>query len=535
MISEPRKTFSNNVILTIECFDEIFQQLLNDNDKNTLHSFLLVNRSFCRKIVPLLWSKPFSLLKLHPSKSFIKTFVLCLSLDEKLNLFNYILKIKDKRIEEYSALFDYPVLIRELDFWSLYECVRVWVQEVRLKYTRIGSWTNDTTFYLIKVLIRRGQHIKYLNLVNNDKIIAIPPIMRLYKADVAFSKLQYLYCGGYNADVKSYTKLMEYCKDIMEIDIVHYHKSSDSSLAALIRSQRRLNKITYRSVSGGTWRLVAALAQTHFLKSVSFICTDFADTYSKGLATCDNLEVLELLDCRGNDFEKFWKPIIERSKFRLKKLSLARTSVNKEAIETLIRNAGENLEEITVDYTVTSTIPHFLEMLVKNCPNIVYLKLFILHPKELTMLLSIISVAFKLKQLVIRTSDMDVTAILPGLAKLVPSSLRLLDMDMMISSKALQEFLNGCEAPIQRLILNAGHTITDDHIMMIIQYAREKGFLKSLGYTYRTLCWNLSSCISQEVENKAKKLISFYNPEDPADFLFPLDRNDELIGNDTWD
>ncbi|CAG8670086.1 6929_t:CDS:1 [Racocetra fulgida] len=528
------ETFSN-VILTNECYDEIFQHLLNDNDKNTLHSSLLVNRSFCRKIVPLLWSKPFSLLKLDPSKSFIKTFVLCLNSNEKFKLFNNILKIKDKVIEEYSALFDYPALIRELDFWGLYECVRIWVQEVRSKSIRIESWTNDTTFYLIKVLIRRGQHINYLNLINNDKIIEIPPITRLYKADVAFSELQYLYCGGYNADVKSYPKLMEYCKNIMEIDIVHYHKSSDSSLAALIRSQRGLKKITYRSVSGGTWRLVAALSQTHFLKSVSFICTDFADTSSRGLITCDNLEVLELLDCRGNDFEKFWKPIMERSKFRLKKLSLARTSINKEAIEILIRNAGEKLEEITVDYIVTSTIPRFLEMLVENCPNIVYLKLFLLHPEELTTLLSTISVAFKLKQLVIRTSDMDVTSILPGLAKLVPSSLRLLDMDMMISSKALQEFLNECEAPIQRLILNAGHTITDDHIMILIQYAKERGCLKSLGYTYRTLSWNLSSCVSQEVENKAKELISFYNPEDPADFLFPLDRNDELIGSDTWD
>ncbi|CAG8655310.1 44150_t:CDS:1 [Gigaspora margarita] len=520
---------SNNIILTNECFDEIVQHLLND--KNTLYSFLLVNRYFCRKIVPLLWNKPFSL-SIHPSKILIRTLVLCLSINEKIHLFNDILKVRDEKIEEYSALFDYPALIRELDFWSLFECVRVWIQYVRFKYSSTGSWINDTTFYLIRVLIRRGQNIKYLHLINNDKKIEIPPITRLPKANVAFSKLQYLYIGGFHADVKLYPKLVEYCKDIIEINIVHYHKSSDSSLAALIRSQHRLKKITYRSVSGGTWRLVAALSQTHFLKSVSFTCTDFTDVSSKGLAACDNLEVLELLDCRGNDYEKFWKPIIERSKFRLKKLSLARTSIDQEAIEILIRNAGEMLEEVTIDYIVISMMPYCLEMLAKNCPNIIYLKLFLCHLEELSMLFSTISNTFKLKQLIIRTFNMDVTSILPKLAKLVPSSLRLLDMDMKISSKVLQEFLKECKAPIQRLILNAGHTVTDDHIVVLTQYAKERGCLRSLGYTYRALNWGCR--ISQEVENKAKELISFYNPEDSDDFLFPLDRNDELITTDIW-
>ncbi|CAG8450713.1 15540_t:CDS:1 [Dentiscutata erythropus] len=530
-MSSNKNKSEKSSILTIECIDEIIQHLLND--KNTLYSFLLANRYFCRKVVPLLWSKPFSLL-IHPSKTLVRIFVLCLNIKEKSILFNNILKVKDGKIEEYSALFDYPALIRELDFWGLFECVRIWIQDIRFKYSNTGSWINDTIYYLIRVLIRRGQNIKYLHLVNNDKIIEIPPITCLPKADVAFSKLQYLYCGGYHADVKLYPKLVKYCKDIIEINIVHYHKSSDSSLAALIKSQRRLKKITYRSVSGGTWRLVAALSQTHFLKSVNFTCTDFTDASSKGLATCDNLEVLELLDCRGNNYEKFWKPIIERSKFRLKRLSLARTSIDQEAIEILIQNAGEMLEEVTVDYIVISMMPYFLEMLIKNCPNIIYLKLFLCHLEEVSMLFSTISNAFKLKQLVIRTSNMDVTSILPGLATLVPSSLRLLDIDMMISSEALQEFLNECKAPIQRIILNAGNAITDDHIVVLTQYAKERGCLKSLGYTYRTLNWGLPYCISQEIENKAKELISFYNPEDPADFLFPLDRNDELLATDTW-
>ncbi|RHZ45250.1 hypothetical protein Glove_682g17 [Diversispora epigaea] len=45
--------------LPIECWQEILKNL--ENDKKSLHSFLLVNRTWCKIIVPILWNNPFQL------------------------------------------------------------------------------------------------------------------------------------------------------------------------------------------------------------------------------------------------------------------------------------------------------------------------------------------------------------------------------------------------------------------------------------------------------------------------------------------
>lgn len=58
--NEDMKTPTNSPsLLPIECWQEIFKNF--GNDKKSLHSFLLVNRTWCKMIVPMLWSNPFQL------------------------------------------------------------------------------------------------------------------------------------------------------------------------------------------------------------------------------------------------------------------------------------------------------------------------------------------------------------------------------------------------------------------------------------------------------------------------------------------
>src|SRR5207253_1027954 len=70
-----------------EIIDHILKHI---KDQNTLFSCLLVNRLWCRKVVPVLWAKPKPLLyKEKASRSLIETYISCFNEEEKSILFSH--------------------------------------------------------------------------------------------------------------------------------------------------------------------------------------------------------------------------------------------------------------------------------------------------------------------------------------------------------------------------------------------------------------------------------------------------------------
>src|SRR5581483_6132361 len=101
-----------SVKLTGDCFDEIIEYI---DDRKTLHSFVLVNRFFCRKVISKLWSCPFAFLE-QSSPTLVRTYISCLSKKEKEFLCKYGLPNRISRSWQ-RPLFDYPSFLKELDFW----------------------------------------------------------------------------------------------------------------------------------------------------------------------------------------------------------------------------------------------------------------------------------------------------------------------------------------------------------------------------------------------------------------------------------
>ncbi|CAG8575618.1 5108_t:CDS:1 [Acaulospora colombiana] len=392
----------------------------------------------------------------------------------------------------------------------------------------LDNYHSDVNFIVrsfIGTVIRKGGNIKTLKWFNNDKSKELPNILRF--PGKAFSRVEYLYCGGLSTNYGTYQQLLKACKNITNLEIHSYQKSDERNLATLIRSQNNLRHIACHSISGGTWRLTAALrSQARSLRSVKFVKVNFTDVSLKGLIGCDNVETLEIFDCSGIDIEKFWEPIIERSEFRLKRLCLVRVSILPVAIEKIMVRANEKLEEVTIDRRVMDEMPYFLEMLSNNCPNISYLKIFLRDIGEIQLLFSCAITWSKLKTLVIRTSYVNVDEVLPSLAKFVPISLRLLDINMKISPKPLESFLEDCEAPIMKLTLDRD-SITNEHLKVLTKYALEKKSLKSVVFAH-TYGWG-GSRISEEVENRAKEVFELDESTELDDFFFLCaDNNDNL-------
>jgi hypothetical protein len=96
----------------------------------------------------------------------------------------------------------------------------------------------------------------------------------------------------------------------------------------------------------------------------------------------------------------------------------------------------------------------------------------------------------------------------PEIGNFLPKTLQYLSLiywDFTI--KSLKSFLENCDCPLKKLFLYRDNGLNDDHLNIIIQYARGKGkgTLKSLNFLFR-YCGN-NSIPSQEAIKKAQEFI----------------------------
>src|ERR1051325_8579941 len=105
--------------IPFECLEQVFIHLLHN--KSTLFNCLLVSRSWCRQVVPLLWSRPFHRLQWKPSSHLIQTYISCMTTEEK-SFFTYL----EITIPESAPLFNYAKYLRKFNYQELSNYVHAW-------------------------------------------------------------------------------------------------------------------------------------------------------------------------------------------------------------------------------------------------------------------------------------------------------------------------------------------------------------------------------------------------------------------------
>ncbi|RHZ88828.1 hypothetical protein Glove_21g357 [Diversispora epigaea] len=78
--------------LSSDCLEQIFSHF--KNDKKSLYILTRVNRHWCRLVIPLLWSHPFKFCNKDKLSLIIRTYIMCLSNNEKQQLIDEGIKIK---------------------------------------------------------------------------------------------------------------------------------------------------------------------------------------------------------------------------------------------------------------------------------------------------------------------------------------------------------------------------------------------------------------------------------------------------------
>src|ERR1043166_2615914 len=128
-----------NVLIPAECLQEIFEHL--QDDELSLHSILLVNRFWCKNVLPILWRQPFYLCaKKGASPKLIETYIQCMDNESKCRLKRECKPLKRKISSINQPNFNYAGYLRRIATSDLWENVRKWVN---YKDYKVSSASNS--------------------------------------------------------------------------------------------------------------------------------------------------------------------------------------------------------------------------------------------------------------------------------------------------------------------------------------------------------------------------------------------------------
>ncbi|RIA90413.1 hypothetical protein C1645_876109 [Glomus cerebriforme] len=130
------------VPIPAECLQEIFEHL--QDDELSLHSILLVNRFWCKNVLPILWRQPFYLCaRKGASPKLVETYIQCMDNESKCRLKRECKPLKRKVSSRNQPNFNYAGYLRRIATSDLWESVRKWVNNKDHKVTTISNKTKE--------------------------------------------------------------------------------------------------------------------------------------------------------------------------------------------------------------------------------------------------------------------------------------------------------------------------------------------------------------------------------------------------------
>src|SRR5581483_7618796 len=113
--------------LTLNCLEEICKHL--KDDKSSLFSCILLNRSWCKMAIPVLWSRPFANPMYGNNLNIFWTYISSLPIDKKRLLASRGIKLSNLKRK---PLFDYPKYLKGFDCLNFQIALNQWVGKTGL-------------------------------------------------------------------------------------------------------------------------------------------------------------------------------------------------------------------------------------------------------------------------------------------------------------------------------------------------------------------------------------------------------------------
>ncbi|RIA99697.1 hypothetical protein C1645_746479 [Glomus cerebriforme] len=505
-------------LIPFECLEQIFIHLLQN--KSTLFNCLLVNRSWCRQVVPLLWSRPFSRLQWKPSSQLIQTYISCMANEKSLSTDLKIILQSTSSLSQ--PLFNYAKYLKKLNFRELSIYVNIWYcvnnqykENDNNDYFKIDLITNE----LGKFFIYHSNLIHELYISKVFWFSQINDITAFPGATNSLSHIQRIKITGARCmediDIKNLSKILfglsKLSTRIRNIEVYKFHESSSGlmdGLIELIKAQQNLSTFIVSCWNLNLDPLISALeSQIDSLTEFEFTKTRFDNSIIFNLlSSCPRLHTISFQHCNGLFLENV-SPMIKSPPIGLKRLYLCENDMSPDILISLLYNTRNTLNQLTLDERITETSTKIIETIAEYCPNLSYLDMKVLNVNILKLLCPLRK--SQLKHLILNnvsSKGFYNDEKFPEIGKFLPKTLQNLGLiywDFTLQS--LQSFLNNCDCPLKKLFLYRDNGINDDHLNIITQYARSKGTLKSLKFLFKS--YGDNSIPSKKAVKKAQEVI----------------------------
>ncbi|GBB90245.1 hypothetical protein RclHR1_17120004 [Rhizophagus clarus] len=372
--------------LPTECISHIFDTL---KDNKNLYSCLLVNRHWCRIIIPILYKTPFTRRNQGRNKGqqskIISTYLSCLNNEEKIHFMNSINNNQIQIPLNNDQLFDYPSYLEEFCNVSLEEKLSHWIilNDISIEQR---TYFHIIAEILYPLIIRKSKNLAYLNLINlktdNFDIPDICTFIAFTPGLTNISRLDFLFQN--DSIISNIIKLINIipslCNNIQIFNFNFKSSSNDKTiirkaLCGIIENQRDLKKLHLRLKDEISSNIMPTLElHSNHLTHLYFKKLRLNDGVLESLANFFSLKVLGFESCyiicqNRQDHSNSFNKILIDSNFQLEKLYLVEnmtrhmTSEVKCLIISYFSKSLKDLilDELNLDIVVT---------LLNHCSNI---------------------------------------------------------------------------------------------------------------------------------------------------------------------
>ncbi|GBC11261.1 uncharacterized protein OCT59_025599 [Rhizophagus irregularis] len=330
----------------------IFKEL--HNDKYTLHSCLLVNKTWCEVAIPILWRNPWKYLNYSKGKFLLDVIISHLSDESMKNIKSQGI---DFTINSYKKpSFNYINFFKHLNLNAIKELVKR--SEMLIIYNEI-----------IRLFINVNTKFTHLYIPQKfDYQLHLIP-----EAKHCFSNIEFIRCYT-NINDSGLAGLIEICKSVKELELIINKNDNNYGVTRLIETQKSLFNVHYiifRSTDNVSFHTALETSLIKHANTIQhFKITNQPGTYF--LSCFINLKSLEL----DGYFGVTW--------YCLKNLSLPFLQILKVNndypvifLEGIIESTSGYLSEIAIN-RISYDDPNskiLVQTIYTKCPKLKYLKL----------------------------------------------------------------------------------------------------------------------------------------------------------------
>jgi hypothetical protein len=328
-----------------------------EDDNKSLHLCLLVNKAWCKVIIPILWKNPWKFLRRRfirrkeADRYLLKVIISHLSdkLKKKLNIDNSYKK----------PLFDYISFCKHLNLSKIHKMISTFHDKSKISI--IGK-------EIINLFINGNCKFTHLYIPYQFDFQ-----LQLIPGKNCLSEIKFLSCST-NINNNIFT-LIESCRSIREMKLVTEIHDNNYGIIKLIETQNKITNISlvhsHRDVGNLFFETLKNSLIKHAKVVQYFMITGQLNT--RILLSFVNLKVLELHSVREwNYLEDLYLPSLQVLKVN---------NVSFNMLTSLIKSTNGSLTEICIYYYC---VTHYYEnddekkivqVIYQNCPYLKYLKI----------------------------------------------------------------------------------------------------------------------------------------------------------------